>query len=896
MANRDLIKLEEQTEVRLRRGGMGDGFTPQSLALISANQRIVLCSGSSPNHILKCDSVSYKDMGAIPYIGHANGGTYCSKNGLIYATAYEGSSNRNKIKAIDSKTYRVQFTVSLPVSATGIAYDKSVNKFYISSGSKIYVFPYSDFASGGTASSNYTSFTKNWTNDGRDNQDIGGHNGVVMVCRSFGDGSYDADQKSYIDCYDSSDGTYLKSYWYDYGELESCAVDSSGYIHVLFAQYRALIKTKNKFTLSGKGKKTTTKKKVVKKYEGNIVVEKAKSYVGQGGSHFWNYAGFKSDWCVMFVKCIFSECNLTGRLPTKGSWVVDTFFNELKDKGAKVVTVANSKPGDIIFYNTSQYRWAHVEIVTESGNAKSCGGNTGSENYAYSKVQNRRNTMSVTSVLRPPYENVVVSEEEYESEEYVEGNRLVTNPDKLYSSDNYGYLEHKERTKVSEEYKSDIKKIIDNATNFVPLDTKANIDILTSSPDNSRLPKTKVYGEEYGPSLPVSLNPVEAPFVELTIGGITFGSYDSKNPRDKYPNYIDGLSVIRTNGSMNEYTIDLVHQIRPVSNPNYIDELLSKNGYDKIKIKYGDANSGVIFTDDSALLIGSNINFDFISCNIKYTIKATSSAMSIASHKRTFASIEDKPSNIIRNLLYGDSYGDLVEAFPDMKDRNYVETNGLIPTNDKVTAIDEYKDINIVTYLKNLVASMSSLTSTNSTYYLLIESNKFRIVELEAGNFAYNSLLYEVDINYIDKNQVFDFTVDTDFAWPLVYNYSTNISNYNYEYSNKGDVLTFPTNSSNLVDYSSMAQYNLNTSWWTDVTDFPITAKLQCRGLLSPLLLLTYIKINCLYYGNKRLTSGIYIVTGQQDILNKSGYRTILSLTRVSGPNQHLTVDGRVTT
>ena len=62
--------------------------------------------------------------------------------------------------------------------------------------------------------------------------------------------------------------------------------------------------------------------------------------------------------------------------------------------------------------------------------------------------------------------------------------------------------------------------------------------------------------------------------------------------------------------------------------------------------------------DTNALLIGVNNSFDFTNCNIKYTLRATSSAISIASHKRTFASVQDKPSNIIRNLLYNDANED----------------------------------------------------------------------------------------------------------------------------------------------------------------------------------------------------------------------------------------------
>ena len=48
------------------------------------------------------------------------------------------------------------------------------------------------------------------------------------------------------------------------------------------------------------------------------------------------------------------------------------------------------------------------------------------------------------------------------------------------------------------------------------------------------------------------------------------------------------LSVTKQNGVINQYSIQLIHQIRPSDDGNLLDELLSINNYDKIKIKYGD--------------------------------------------------------------------------------------------------------------------------------------------------------------------------------------------------------------------------------------------------------------------------------------------------------------------
>ena len=71
------------------------------------------------------------------------------------------------------------------------------------------------------------------------------------------------------------------------------------------------------------------------------------------------------------------------------------------------------------------------------------------------------------------------------------------------------------------------------------------------------------------------------------------------------------------------------------------------------------------------------------------------------------------------------------------------------------------------------------------------------------------------------------------------------------------------------------------------MTQFPITAVLQIKGLLRPALLMSYVKINCYFYGHKHVSSGLYIITKQQDKIDTAGYRTTLSLTRVSGDENY---------
>ena len=55
------------------------------------------------------------------------------------------------------------------------------------------------------------------------------------------------------------------------------------------------------------------------------------------------------------------------------------------------------------------------------------------------------------------------------------------------------------------------------------------------------------------------------------------------------------------------------------------------------------------------------------------------------------------------------------------------------------------------------------------------------------------------------------------------------------------------------------------------------------RGLLRAVLLMSYIKVNVYYYGKKHISSGVYVVTQQEDTINQQGYFTTLSLLRVGG-------------
>jgi len=87
-------------------------------------------------------------------------------------------------------------------------------------------------------------------------------------------------------------------------------------------------------------------------------------------------------------------------------------------------------------------------------------------------------------------------------------------------------------------------------------------------------------------------------------------------------------------------------------------------------------------------------------------------------------------------------------------------------------------------------------------------------------------------------------------------------------------------------------KYNKTTetqrSWWTKVTQFPVKATVEIKGLLRPSILMTYVKINAVMFGQKHISSGLYVITGQTDRVDSTGYKTTLNLTRIAGDRDYI--------
>lgn len=883
----------------------GSPGTPQSMTVLPNNVVAVFHNANNAGNFAHCRKYTKKgyvknsDVGN-HNLGHCNGATYCDENNTIYCTGYNNGRNMKKIVALDL-SFKQKFTFTLPVAVTGIAYDKSVKKFYCTSGSHLYIFPLTAFRS-----SNRTKDYKHYNIKGATGQDVCGYRGIVyrvVFHDSYGD----------IDLYKHSSGKYIGSIKVSYSETESCGFDSSGnFIYLTAHQNRAIHWTNWKPTYSdGGGSSTSPGSGGGKGTAAQKFVQVAKKEVGTretGNNHqkYGKWAGNDGDsWCAYFVAwCAYTAFGNNKRIPKRGM-AHDVIHDMVNKCGGKWIKKSASaiKPGDLFVTDNNHNNLAdHIGIVEKvSGSSvKTVEGNAGPNTDRV--VNGSRSISSLWKVARPNWPDGVFDVEG--GDEFVEGGELVleVHPEQLYSSENYKYLEESqeesEEQKRLKAHQQELKEFLQNinVTSAVN-NTQAIPDVSLSNirgASNYKKPRTKVEGSVTGASLPSTINFVEAPYGKITLGGVTIGSYTNK----KFPNYLNGINVRKTNGSLNEYTINLTHQIYPGDNPNYIDNLISKNGYNKIQIEYGDAEAGIAFRDIEALLINAKSSFDFFNNRINYTLSATSSSVMSAVNRRNYTSVTDKPSNIINKMLY--DTGELLEYFPGMANKSFVNSNNLIPSNDEKVTIAAVSNTTPLNYMNKLVASMSN---KDSIYYMSIDDNNrnesyFKIKQINT-NFptAYFPLVYEIDINYPDENSLaYNFSVDTDYSWPLAYEYAGGISTYNYDIDNAGKLISEKL-TSNLKSITNVQGANVqDKNWWKNVTEFPVKATLEIKGLTTYTMLLNYIKVNVFYFGQKRNSSGIYIVTGQEDSLSGNGFKTKLSLLRVAGDNQHISVDGRVVT
>ena len=238
-----------------------------------------------------------------------------------------------------------------------------------------------------------------------------------------------------------------------------------------------------------------------------------------------------------------------------------------------------------------------------------------------------------------------------------------------------------------------------------------------------------------------------------------------------------------------------------------------------------------------------------------------------------------------------------------MKDKQKVLDNALIASNDKVVTIEAQSPISLFNYLNYLVECMtdsgdSSRDVIKSSRYVLSVyddiSNEFggtyfKVTQVDsATKFMSNTTDTQViDIGFPTQNVVIGFTIDDNQTYSILYDYSQDIdqSNYVYRIDDEGNV-TYIYSPSVSNSEKLMKTTEADKTWWTQVTQYPISATLTIKGLLKPAILMTYVRLNVMFYGRKHISSGVYIVTKQTDTIDGNGYKTQLKLTRIKGDDE----------
>lgn len=402
---------------------------------------------------------------------------------------------------------------------------------------------------------------------------------------------------------------------------------------------------------------------------------------------------------------------------------------------------------------------------------------------------------------------------------------------------------------------------------------------------------------------------VQSPFIIATIGGNTFGSYSSEGSsmsgvglNVQYPNYMKSMSIIKVNGTVNTYALNLSYQVAAGQDPNLIDKILSRATKDRrITLQYGDWNSpNNIYKEEQAIITNVTSSLNMSEGSIDYTINCTSDAIGLTSVTHNFPSVEAKGSEVIMNLLNNQRLG-ITSIFKGMQNMSNVLNSNFIASNDKTIKLLAQTNMTVLDYLNYVVNSMISNDSdssdlSNSNYYLSIHDDVdnlfggtyFKVTEVNKNNTAsvLNSLnTYELDVNYPGDNFVTEFSLSNDQSWAILYEYSEQLNQekYSYKIGNDGKLITTAAPTILRSDYTGETSPT-KSQWWTKMTQFPIEATITIKGLTRPSILMTYVKLNVWFAGGmKHISSGLYIITKQVDQIDSSGYKTTLTLLRVGG-------------
>lgn len=413
---------------------------------------------------------------------------------------------------------------------------------------------------------------------------------------------------------------------------------------------------------------------------------------------------------------------------------------------------------------------------------------------------------------------------------------------------------------------------------------------------------------------------VQVPWIKITIGDIyTFGVFDSETRslmsdekksyikafNVQYPNYVKNLKITKINGQINKYTLGISYPITQFDDPNFFEKVFSAgSGGRKIVFSYGDISQpGFIYREEEAIITKVGQTFSLESSRIDYTVEAVStSSLKVSGTGNHISSGKKvKPSDEIKKLFKTDT--SLQNMFTGMRAS---DLDKYISGDDKAVELEDKEDIGSLDYLNYLVSCMQPVDAPEglptANYILTIHDNSansnesapagttgpfFKVTKVDKA--VANADAFVLTVGYNTSTIVTNFAVENNESYALYFEYQNKLHPKKYvrRLNNFGQwideycpVITTDVN-------TKVATAN-NENWWKLITAFPINASVTIVGLLRPATLMQYVRLNVVFPGgHKHISSGLYLVTKQEDSLDENGYFTTLGLTRLSGDEEY---------
>lgn len=420
-------------------------------------------------------------------------------------------------------------------------------------------------------------------------------------------------------------------------------------------------------------------------------------------------------------------------------------------------------------------------------------------------------------------------------------------------------------------------------------------------------------------------NRVQVPWVKVTIGDFyTFGVY-TQNTYNlmlgnetiykevfgiEYPNYVQNLKVTKINGQVNRYTLGISYAITQFDDPNFFEKVFSRaSGARKIVFSYGDINQpGFIYRNEEAIITKVMQSFSLESSRIEYTIEAVSSASLQTTGRENFISdgAEVKPSTLIKEKFLQDA--SLRNVFTGMSADNL---DDYIAGDDQAVKIPSQKNLSALDLISYLVGCMRPADAPKglptANYVMTIHDNAGTLnekgeIEGSGPYFKVEKIdknierpdAYTITVGYNTREIVTNFQIENNENYALLFDYQNEINPKKYvrRLNKQGqweDEYCPIMTSNNTTGQSTISDEN----WWNLITQYPINASITILGLLRPATLMQYVRLNVVFPGgHKHISSGLYLVTKQEDAIDSNGYRTTLGLTKIAGDADIVTGSG----